>query len=113
MGGREQWLSSSPGIAGACFPLQRWKTAQRSAGEVLLRVTREDGTEIAQLVRFDEVSKDKTEFKGRLRWLIPSSVILTGEERSKLAEFMEAGNARLRETLKAIYGKTENEKTSQ
>lgn len=103
-------------FAGDCrrvFPASTLEDGTEVGGEVLFKVTRGDGTEIAKFVQSRSVSEDGTQWKFRSRWLVPSSVTLTNEERSKLTEFTEAGNARLREMLKAIYGKTENEKTSQ
>ena len=73
-----------------------------ASGKILFKAMREDGTEIAEFMQFRSVSNEGKQFKLESRWLVPSSVTLTDEERSKLTEFMEAGNARLRETLKDL-----------
>lgn len=71
-----------------------------ASGKILFKAMREDGTEIAEFVQFRSVSNEGKQFKLGLRLVVPYSVTLTDEERSKLTEFMEAGNARLREMLK-------------
>lgn len=63
----------------------------KAIGKILARAVREDGTVIARLVQYNEVSKDGTLHKSALRWIVPLSVTLSDEEESKLRDFMKIG----------------------
>lgn len=84
------------------LPASTPKDGTEASGKVLFKVIREDGTEIAEFAQFRRASGDGERYELESRWLVPSPKTLTAEERSKLTEFMEAGNARLREMLREM-----------
>lgn len=74
----------------------------KASGKILARAVREDGTVIARLVQYNEVSKDGALHKSGLRWLVPLSVTLSDEEESKLRDFMKAGCSIMKVMVKDI-----------